>query len=130
MRYSHRWSVQRDFTVAEWNLLCRYTRAHLRREEIQVTGSLGIGDPIIDPHALALNGCGDQGHEVFVLLRCVEDYGQGKAEANSSCETARKPYDAIVIRILAAAQQISPNNLIASSDGGDDVFSKLGVLIT
>ena len=140
MGYTHYWSVRRDFTEDEWETLRKYAESLLQQINTPIAGPMGTGLPEVDSEIIALNGieAGDQCHESFLLPRCINGYDEYsretgpkfEAKAWTFCKTARKPYDAVVIRILAAAQQVAPGNLSASSDGGNEVFTELGTLIT
>jgi len=40
-----------------------------------------------------------------------------------SCKTGERPYDAVVVSILALANRIAPQLVNLSSDGGNGVFA-------
>ena len=135
MGYTHYWTIKRDFTKEEWKRLTEYTRRLMQKSPAPLAGSNGEGMPEVTSKCIALNGVGSEAHESFILPRKVSEYDSYAREAGPKfnaaawtfCKTALKPYDAVVIRILAAASQVSQDNLKASSDGGDEVFDNLGL---
>jgi hypothetical protein len=85
---------------------------------IEIAGPFGDGQPKLTNLKIALNGSSEQNsdgdtadHESFVLYKKAEDIG-------GFVKTARKPYDAVVATILAAAQKIAPKKFKPGGDGG------------
>ena len=110
MGYTHYWETSRDFTDAEWAELMQdaddliaASDVHLRiernapNEPAEVTVS-----------EIRFNGLGAEGHETFVFH---------KDKHSNFCKTNRKPYDAIVVKILAHAHSIAPDAVYLGSDG-------------
>src|SRR6185503_422100 len=86
----------------------------------------GSGTPGTQPEFttdhISLNGPDpDESYETFRIERAPQPRGW-KDEASKGifncCKTEYRPYDAVVVSILAAAQIIAPNAFRASSDGG------------
>lgn len=66
--------------------------------------------PYITDHAVKFNGLGDEGHETFWYTRTDTDF--------QFCKTAYKPYDLIVVAVLALANYYFGDDIRISSDGG------------
>jgi hypothetical protein len=75
-----------------------------------------LEDPadIILDDIICFNGVEEESHETFVIERVELD-------SFNFCKTARKPYDDVVVSVLAHAKAVLPGWKI-SSDGGDEVF--------
>jgi hypothetical protein len=91
----------------------------------KIMGPNGTGKPQLDNKKIALNGeeksdVGDLAHETFWL-----DKNAPKDKAWSFCKTERKPYDAVVVSILAMAKKVAPKAISISSDGGRSALKKL-----
>lgn len=122
MGYTNYCEQSRDFTAAEWTELCREATCILvaaASKSISICGPEGNGSPEITTDDIALNGDETKGedHESFILRR--------KAESFTFCKTGRKPYDAVVVSVLAAAVKIAPDAIKASSDGGDEAIKMM-----
>ena len=148
MGYSHFWTYRRAFTDREWERLlaaakhivaqaehglCGAAPLPRRGAPILLAGPRGTLWPLFEHQVIAFNGKRPDHGGSFVLFK--EPAGQdaagqtGDASAGS-CETAGRPYDAVVVAVLAAAQAIAPatieihckdgnpaNRRTASSDG-------------
>jgi hypothetical protein len=69
--------------------------------------------PRVTARTVRFNGVGDAGHEAFHFdTRTVGGYG--------ACKTARKPYDAVVMRVLLVLGHYRPG-LEVRSDGAFEV---------
>lgn len=66
-----------------------------------------------DEDTIWFNGVDEEGHEDFVI--CFES--PARDEGFSFCKTAQKPYDAVVVAALIAANICSDGRLVISSDG-------------
>ncbi|MFA6234293.1 MAG: DUF2958 domain-containing protein [Bacteroidota bacterium] len=119
--YTHHWRMTRDFTPQEWSKIVQTAKQIVSKamSEVVIRGPLGTGNPGFTSQAIALNGDdeGDLSHETFYLTKKQKEF--------SFCKTARKPYDAVVVSILAAAKNIAPDAIELSSDGGDSVFKRV-----
>lgn len=78
--------------------------------------------PVFDRDEIALNGIEpNEDYESFVIERDPSKR-EGESTAFSFCKTEYRPYDAVVVSILAAAQIIAPDAIKASSDGGKEAI--------
>ena len=75
--------------------------------------------PEITGSVIWFNGAGGEGHETFVLERTPSGRIYDGRHF-SFCKTARKPYDRVVIAILACAAEHAPDHIQVSSDGTRD----------
>lgn len=89
---------------------------------IALCGSSGDGPPEVTADAIALNGSTAKGedYESFILERAPapDKWRDGEPETFECCKTEYRPYDAVVVSILAAAVHIAPEAIRAESDGG------------
>lgn len=90
----------------------------------KIMGPMGTGSPKLDNKQIALNGnekspAGDLSHESFILWK------NPPKDSWDFCKTARKPYDAVVVSILALAKKVAPKAISISSDGGRAALKKL-----
>lgn len=69
-------------------------------------------NPQVNGEVIRFNGCGDLGHETFMLERIPSG-------GFNFCKTARKPYDLAVQAVLLIAKHHDPD-FSFSSDGGND----------
>jgi len=118
--YSHYWRPpgKPAFTDEEWKELLAGTKkilAAARKDKIDVAGPMGKGKPKMTNKLIALNGREPDHFESFMLQRELDDF--------ESCKTGERPYDAVVVSILALANRIAPQLVNLSSDGGDGVFN-------
>jgi hypothetical protein len=123
--YSHYWGLFADddgvvFSDAEWKKILTAARKIIRKAEadgIAIRGPFGEGKPVLTPTKIALNGdaASNLSHESFVLENRPKDF--------NFCKTAQKPYDKVVVSILAAVDNIQPEAIRMKSDGGLSVFS-------
>lgn len=134
MGYSHYYYQKRDFTPVEWvSIISAAQRAIdlAAQKEIRICDGLGEGyRPTLGSGAICLNGDAfrDEDYETFVLYRVKPanpSWRKDDPEYFAFCKTARKPYDFVVVRILAAARKIAPDAIRISSDGGNEVFEGL-----
>lgn len=91
---------------------------------IALVGPSGDKDtkPVFDRDEIALNGVApNEDYESFVLER-NPDKRDGEATSFSFCKTEYRPYDSVVVSILAAAQLIAPKAIKVSSDGGAEAI--------
>jgi hypothetical protein len=75
--------------------------------------------PEITGSAIWFNGAGGEGHETFFLERTPSGRIYD-GEHFSFCKTARKPYDRVVIAILACAAEHAPEHIRVESDGDEE----------
>lgn len=116
--YTHHWAVEAEFNDEQWKQILAGAKkiiAAAKRDKIEIVGPLGKGKPDLTPVVIALNGAGKDSHESFLLRRRPGDW---------FCKTARKPYDKVVVSILALAKNVAPETVTVSSDGGGNVFAQ------
>ena len=92
-----------------------------RGEPILVAGPRGTGKPRLSKHLIALNGRRPDDYESFVLGKeppPPPPYRQESDALSGFCKTEYRPYDAVVVSILAVAQKVAPGAIVVSSDGG------------
>jgi hypothetical protein len=119
--YTLSWEHSEDFDNKEWAKIIKAAVATIKLAKskgIEIAGPFGDGQPELTNLKIALNGSSEQNsdgdsadHESFVLSKKAEDTG-------GFVKTARKPYDAVVATILAAAQKIAPKKFKPGGDGG------------
>jgi hypothetical protein len=114
--YSHYWRPpgKPAFSDQQWKELVAGAKkivAKARKDGIQIAGPLGTGRAKFDGKVIALNGKEPDGYESFILARNLDEFG--------ACKTGERPYDAVVVSILALAQKIAPELVNLSSDGGN-----------
>ena len=93
-----------------------------RGEPILVAGPSGRGKPRLNKHLIALNGRRPDDYESFVLGKEPPTPFCDRPDADatlSSCKTEYRPYDAVIVSILAVARAVAPDAIEVRSDGGD-----------
>jgi hypothetical protein len=87
---------------------------------IALCGSDGTGEPKFTADCIALNGsrAKNEDYESFVLERAPN-------ETFNFTKTEYRPYDPVVVSILAAARTIAPDAIKVSSDGGEGAIRLL-----
>jgi hypothetical protein len=93
----------------------------IQGEVIRVAGPDGTGTPIINDEEILLNGVTPDDYETFHLRR-VPQIDRGQKTSFEFTKTEYRPYDAVVVSILAAARQIAPGKITVTSDGGPNVI--------
>ena len=91
-------------------------------EPILLAGPNGRGKPRLSKHLIGLNGRQPHDYESFVLGKEPPTPYPGCQEAHARTgfvKTEYRPYDAVVVSILAAARMIAPDAIEVRSDGGD-----------
>lgn len=116
MGYTHYWEQSRDFSKTEWLKIKKSAKEIFDSNKGIVFNWEGKGSPEITDKSIRFNGNSDTGddHETFELTKKKEDF--------SFCKTARKPYDAVVVKVLSTVRKIAPDAIRLSSDGGKDIF--------
>lgn len=114
------------FTDDEWQKVAAAARKIIAAAESQgiaIRGGEGTGSPQITPEHISLNGDAAAGldHETFFLGK----HPYSTSHLSEFCKTARDPYDAVVVSILAVAKKIAPLALHISSDGGPGAIKKV-----
>jgi hypothetical protein len=119
MRYTHYWSTKSEFTPEEWKKITGKAKrivSAAKKKGISICGGYGSKgtQPEVDEGGVWLNGCGNDSFETFNLQR-------GKADF-AFCKTAHKPYDEVVVSILAAVKKIAGRKFEPRSDGGPEAI--------
>lgn len=115
--------VLAGFTEEEWVKLVSEAKKIVASASasIDLAGPMGQGAPEFTKEYIGLNGDESKGldYESFWLSRTA-DPGY-----SDSCKTGGRPYDAVVVSILAAAQTIAPAALTVQSDGGASAIKRV-----
>ena len=93
-----------------------------RGEPILLAAPSGRGKPRLNKHLISFNGRRPLDYESFLLAKEPPPplSKWPAADASSSfCKTELRPYDAVVVSILAVARTVAPDAIEVSSDGGD-----------
>jgi hypothetical protein len=133
MGYTHYIYQKSRFDDAAWKKIMTETLRICEAAKtagIRLAGPDGSGLPEITDNEIALNGIApDENHESFILTQKPQYRNaeapspREKAEgAFTFCKTARKPYDAIVVSILAFVKRIAPSAVEIGSDGGNEAI--------
>ncbi len=122
MGFTHYHPVSRSFTAPEWARITVEVKSILaaaKAKGITVCGGDGKGKPIVNEDIISLNGDAKVGHdhETFYIPREHSDH-------YLFCKTARKPYDEVVVSILATVREIAPDAIEVSSDGGPEAIKR------
>jgi len=134
MGYTHYWHQHKTFTDNQWAKACEAARLVAERYKSILCLEYDERDkpPQIDDEAIRFNGKGNDGHETFWLTReqppkkdYVEQERYDDEGAFNFCKTSRKPYDAAVVLLLGAINEVAPGVLTLKSDG-DNVFTPRG----
>lgn len=119
--YSHYWEVKTEIDPAVWAKIVAAAKKIVAAAEAQgiaVRGPMGTGKPEFTDEDIALNGDKStrNDYESFVLIR--------KPDGFSFVKTDEKPYDAVVVSILAVAKKLV-KGLSVRSDGGSGAIRKV-----
>ncbi len=108
MGYTHYWKQAKKATHEEWAAFATAAKAVVKaaREEVELEAD-------IDADGIDVNGVGPESYENMV-------FGHGPKEF-AFCKTAQRPYDVVVVALLALAKRTLPG-FSWSSDGGDEAM--------
>ena len=115
MGYSHYWNIPQKIPEKEFR-------------ELQVTALQIVNTAAMDFNIIADIEVGTHGHDLFIVVRGINSddhepfFLEPSAYKFNFCKTARKPYDTIVVAILAYAE--GRKLLTWSSDGDSDDHAK------
>lgn len=113
MGYTHHWTTHRDLTENEWEHITSEVWTLLEHHlppGLCLTKQYGTQEaPQVDENRIQFNGCGEFGHESFILDRAQHD---------DFCKTARKPYDLVVAAVLIVVAGIAEDAITVRSNGG------------
>jgi hypothetical protein len=133
MGYTHYWSRKEQGEHDGYVTLCQAATEifdHAVKQGIGLAGSHGENNTQreINVEHIMFNGVGENAHETFYWPRKPvrpewhHRYPQLTSEnITEFCKTNYKPYDVVVLAVLAAADLIY-GGIEFSSDGGDDVL--------
>jgi hypothetical protein len=110
MGYTHYWKSS-EFSHEQWALIKEAAQKLIAAPDApKVVFDFGEEDkpPHISDVMIRFNGPSEEGHETFLMYR---------SSNRDFCKTARKPYDDVVVCLLAVAKQVAPNVITVSSDG-------------
>ena len=116
--YTHYWKGK--FTDDEWKEIINGTKQIIKKAEakkIKIMGPDGTGKPVISSTEISFNGDEENGkdYETFELLK------NGKS---AFCKTNEKPYDKVVVSVLALAKEIH-TDFDVRSDGGKKAIKRV-----
>lgn len=116
MGYTHYWRSGR-ISKAAWASIEKDSAALLAASPVKLAFEYDepTKPPICDDKQIRFNGVGKEGHETFWLAASPQDF--------EFCKTASKPYDLIVVAILAVAAEYAGESIQVSSDGTADDWS-------
>lgn len=119
--YTHYWEIKAVPTPFEWAHLMSATKkilAGAKKAGIVVRGGMGTGAPEVKVDGIWLNGDEQTGedYETFNLEPQVD---------TNFCKTEHRPYDDVVVSILAAAKVILGKKIVVSSDGGPSAIRRV-----
>ena len=98
MGYTHRWSIDRKFTDAEWldimENTCKIISKARNSYMINLAWEYDTPDrkPQVDMFNLRFNGIGEDGHETFCPVNAATEF--------DFCKTNRNDYDMPVVAVL------------------------------
>ncbi len=116
--YSHYWEHP-GFDDQQWSKLKKAAKAIFQKaikKGVALAGPSGDGKPEISGYSIALNGKRPDQYDEFVLRKGPQEFEYTK--------TAKRPYDGVVVSLLAAAKKIH-SEFKPSSDGGDSAIKRV-----
>lgn len=120
--HSHYWEMKEAPTPVEWASLLAAVKTIIRsaaKAGVVVRGGMGTGAPELKADHISLNGDGKAGldYETFYMEPVVSKF--------EFCKTGERPYDAVVVSILAAAKGILGKKIVVRSDGGPSAIRRV-----
>jgi hypothetical protein len=97
-------------------------------QPILLAGPDGTGKPQLAKSEIALNGKCPLDYEAFLLNKQPPTLLSNRREPDamtSFVKTEYRPYDAVVVSILAVAQKVAPDAIVVRSDGGPEAIRYL-----
>lgn len=120
MGYTHYWT-NKQHTDDQWSAICSDAHQLVRLAVSKGAGGIPIpiaeeydqldSPPVINDKEIRFNGVGDDGHETMLIDRTSEW---------TFCKTAFKPYDAVVVALLAICHHHNPDFTWTSDGEGED----------
>lgn len=137
--HTHYWEILEPFDMSEWGHLLREAENIIKaaeRDGISIAGGHGTGKPMITDTHISLNGDKSSTYipewaqrednpEVYRTSEMHETFYFKNLPESSFTKTNSKPYDAVVVSILAAAKRIAPNKIDVASDGGSSAIKRV-----
>lgn len=129
MGYTHYWyrPVGVHISPKAWKKICADVEAVLAAaaKEVPLAEHYDVPrPPLVNDSEICFNGVGDDGHETFSVTRKCPQQPQHRSKEPmyfEFCKTAYKPYDAVVVSVLAVLRRHLPKWEF-HSDGGVEVF--------
>lgn len=117
--YGHYWE-HNGFDDKQWDKLKKEVKGILQnamRAGIELAGAYGNGKPSISDYSIELNGKAPKDdYETFRLTKEPQEF--------EFTRTAQRPYDQVVVSIMAAAKKIN-KNFKPKSDGGPSAIKRI-----
>ncbi len=128
MGYTHYWYTPDDLDLPAYRRGVLDAARILQASPVPLADFKGDGEkPEINERRIAFNGRDDDAHETcdFDLdpLNSPDAWRAGDGRLFNFCKTAHKPYDVVVVAVLATIHARCPG-LDVSSDGGPDDWTK------
>lgn len=122
MGYTHYWrkieSDPRSETLAEYRYALSNAKEVVRKYRGPSLLCFEYDEPQREPETedgIQFNGKESDGHETFLLPEELSDLSDF-----DFCKTAMKPYDVVVVAVLATMAHFAPSVLRVTSDGSPD----------
>ncbi len=97
-KFERFWEVRgRGFTDEEWDLICAEVSMVLEECPVDLVGPFGTGKPNVN--GVEISFTGKDGADGFFFYKA--------ASGMCSCDTEGKPYDEVVVSVLAIAKRIA-----------------------
>jgi len=116
--YTHYWGHE-GFEDDDWKKLTQAAKqivSKAKKDKVEIAGPNGKGKPEITDKWISLNGKEPEDYETFHLTKAAQDFEFTK--------TAHRPYDAVVVSIMAAAKKLN-KTFKPRSDGGDAAIKRV-----
>ena len=116
--YTHYWEHM-GFDDKQWAKLRAEVKKIIKKaqkDDVALAGGDGHGKPTVTDYDITLNGKSPDDYETFHLSKGAQDFEFTKTEY--------RPYDSVVVSILAAAKKIN-RSFKPSSDGGSSAIKRI-----
>ena len=141
--YSHHWAIHREFTPSEWSHIVLETARIIQKAKeagVEVGNESGHGSPTLNRQMIVFNGAPPDEYETFYLSQTPDKHDldmyqrfvqvgdedeDGPTIARGFCKTNGKPYDDVVVSVLAVAQKTAPEAITVTSDGGKGAIRRV-----
>ncbi len=115
MGYTHYWRAKNggEFSPESWAKIKADVEQLIAASDVPLYFEDDSREPPeVTDTLIRFNGETKNGHEKFWLGRELDDF--------QFCKTAYKPYDKVVVAVLAVAAEHAPDTIVVSSDGDKD----------